>query len=101
MFNVKCHIDIISQKDLFVELLCIFVAKRGDQECLNDLERSLLFFVFWKNWTWFEGPILVSPLATQEKLLPPANEVRSKVMFYTCLSFCSKGAYPSMQWGKW
>ena len=28
-------------------------------------------------------------------LLPPANEVRGKVMFYTCLSFCSQ--WPSKQ----
>ena len=69
MFNVKCHDDIISQKDLFVELLCIFVAERGDQECLYDLERSHLFFVLCKNGTCFEILILVSPLATLEKLL--------------------------------
>ena len=62
-----------------------------------DLESSLR--VTFCHWIFFFRIKLLMPILA---LLLPANEVRERLCFHTCLSFCSQGScvYPSMQLGR-
>ena len=73
---------------------------------------SLEFYGFYRKsseiYRVAESPVsaphqLKSGSTTDTLLLPPTNEVWGKVMFYTCLSFCSqgggrKGCYDATSW---
>ena len=70
---------------------------------LNNLLLSVMMFSIWIN-NWLAQQQVDNNLAnyecargtsispdSAEFLSSPANEVRGKVMFYTCVSFCSQG----------
>ena len=77
----------------FCVCACRYAWKYGDTLCANWLlgvKAARYFikvgFVYWhlnKHWKYYGSYYSI--------LLPLANEVWGKVLFYTCLSFCSRG----------
>ena len=89
MFNVKCHDDIISQKDLFVELSAFLSLNEMIKNALM-ISRDLIYFLFCEK-IGLEDLKLVSPLATQGKLSLRnlSFPVQTKKIPFWAYSLCS------------
>ena len=98
---------------IMFELRQLFVkCKKEDHSITQDQKTALDVrpprFSHWKDMTEFTVFLLKHPkgpssvccrLFSEAIFLPPASEVWGKVIFYTCLSFCSQGGLPQCMLG--